>query len=130
MKMSDNGGSFLNFSICTAETSPVPTTSVASRGAAPQSKYLLKADQLLALVPNGDRCYATNPITACCRPVGSIDPHEPDSLRDSSWRFFAAPDFRDALENSHDGAFFTVEVLANYDRTVVPMLGELIFALA
>jgi hypothetical protein len=123
--MSANDGSFLNLSICKPETSLVSSPSVHIPGGAAQSKYLLKAQQVQPLVPNDGECFATDLITVHGRPIGIMVRHEALVPGDSGWRFFAGPEFPESLEHPHNnGGIFGVNVLANYDPAIIPMLGE------
>jgi hypothetical protein len=111
-----------------ADEPPLPFNATASTSPPPKSKYLLRADQLLPLCPGRGGCFASDLITVRGRPVGVMARDIPVHAVDSGWRFFAGPEYPNWIDDPESLGLFDVNVLANYDPAIIPLLDEPTFS--
>jgi hypothetical protein len=107
-----------------ADETPLPFNATESSSPLPKSKYLLRADQLLPLCPGRGGCFASDLITVRGRPVGVMVRDIPVHPADSDWRFFAGPEYPNWIDEPESVGLFDVNVLANYDPAIIPLLDE------
>ena len=101
---------------------PIKATSQAT--SRPGWKYLLRPEQPLPLVASSGGAYATDLITVKGRPVGFMLHDRPVDPGDTGWRFFAGPEFAQWEYKPGTGAFFVLNVIANYDPSIISFLQQ------
>jgi hypothetical protein len=67
-------------------------------------------------------CYATDEIAVKGRRVGFMYREDPDSERDSGWRFTAGDEDQLYMDNPDNVDVYDINLIANIDRSVVKHL--------
>ena len=88
----------------------------------PTKAFCLDAADIVDLVPNLGYCFATDRITVDGEKVGYMYREAPDDDTDSGWRFVAGDESDDYMDDSEKLGLYDVNVLANYDRDIIPFL--------
>jgi hypothetical protein len=92
--------------------------------ALPAKQYKLAADQLQAIATGYGACIASDKITVDGQPVRFMYREEAVHEDDSGWRFFSGTESDAYMEEPSNHAFYDCNTIANYDRSVVPLLGS------
>lgn len=91
-------------------------------------RYFLGKDQIKDIVHGYGDCVASDAITLHGRKVGYMVRETPDSFKppgargDSGWRFFAGDESEAYIGNAGNFDIFPVNVIANYDPEIAPLL--------
>jgi len=67
-------------------------------------------------------CIASDEITIEGYPVGLMYREKPLKDGDSGWRFFSGTEDQKYLNNPNNHSEFDVNVIANYDASIIPLL--------
>lgn len=57
------------------------------------------------------------------QPVGYMYRESPGLQHDSGWRFFSGKETQEYCDDAANFAMYDVNTVANYDRSIVPLLG-------
>jgi hypothetical protein len=87
-------------------------------------EFKLRPDQIQDIARGLGSCFASDKITVDGRPVGFMYREQPDNDLDSGWRFLSGTESDAYLEDASHLGLYDVNTIANYDRSVVPFLGE------
>jgi hypothetical protein len=88
-----------------------------------KKKFRLKPEDIKPLATGHGACIATDMITVKGRPVGFMYRQlRPDNEHDSGWRFMAGNEDQDYMDDEANHGVYDVNTIANYDRTIVPLL--------
>ena len=85
-------------------------------------KFALPAGPVRPLAENRGYCIASDMITVEGRKVGYMYREEPDNNLDSGWRFMSGRESRAYLDDATNFALYDVNMIANYDPDIVPLL--------
>ena len=85
-------------------------------------QFKLKEEDIVELVPKIEGCFATDKITVEGMPVGFMYRERPMEDWDSGWRFFSGTEEQDYVDDPNNSMVFNVNVIANYDRAIIPYL--------
>jgi hypothetical protein len=85
-------------------------------------KFLLRSDQIKPVAEGLGACMASDRITLDGKRVGYMYREDPSEKHDSGWRFFSGDESIAYTENPENFAFYDVNTIANYDRSIVPLL--------
>lgn len=73
--------------------------------------------------PNGEGCIVSDKITKEGYKVGYMYREQPDEGRpDSGWRFMAANEDDEYMNNPNNHHIFAVNTICNYDKDIIPYL--------
>jgi hypothetical protein len=84
--------------------------------------FFLPPEAIRALAGGRGLCFATDRITVDGYPVGYMYREKPDWLTDSGWRFLAGDEPPGYVDNPDNLALYDVNIIANYDRDILPFL--------
>ncbi len=84
--------------------------------------FKLQLEQLRPLVRHWGDCFASDRITVDGQPVGLMYREKSDFDSDSGWRFFAGDESAEYINNPANFGVYAVNVIANYDQSIVHML--------
>ena len=85
-------------------------------------KFKLSKEDIVELVFGYGSCFASDRITVDGRPVGFMYRETPDNDLDSGWRFLAGDEDDDYMSDVNNHAIYSVNTIANYDRSIIPLL--------
>lgn len=88
-----------------------------------KKEFRILGDKIVAVAPGRGSCIASDMILVDGHPVGYMYREPPDSEHDSGWRFFSGLESQDYADNADHYALYDVNTVANYDRSIVPLLG-------
>lgn len=88
-----------------------------------KKKYKLSEDDIEPLAEGIGGCFATDAITVDGEPIGFMYREPPEFEEDSGWRFLTGYESDDYINNPDNLAIYDVNVLANYDPDIIPLLG-------
>jgi hypothetical protein len=83
-------------------------------------KYLISEYQ--DLLDTGKTCLVTDKITVEGMKVGFMYREEPEDEDDSGWRFMSGTEDEDYMDNPENYLICDVNVVANYDKAIIPMI--------
>lgn len=86
--------------------------------------YKLSKDAIQPLATGLGGCIATDKITVEGQPVGFMYRQEPDNKFDSGWRFMSGLEDDEYMDDPENHAVYDVNTIANYDPSIVPLLGS------
>lgn len=87
-----------------------------------EKQFGIPGEQILPVAPGRGSCLASDMILCDGEPVGYMYREPPDSKHDSGWRFFAGLEDEEYAQNADNFGVYDVNTVANYDRTIVPLL--------
>lgn len=87
-------------------------------------KLHLSADQIKPLATGLGTCVATDKITVQGLPVRFMYREEAVNRDDSGWRFLSGLESDAYMENAHNQGAYDVNVIANIDPSVIPLLAS------
>ncbi|MBX3430791.1 MAG: DUF2185 domain-containing protein [Hyphomonadaceae bacterium] len=87
-------------------------------------QFKLSRDQIIPIAMGHGGCFATDMITVEGHPVRWMYRDEPHNPMDSGWRFFAGFESAEYINDRSNTAVYDVNTIANYDRTIIPLLSE------
>jgi hypothetical protein len=90
--------------------------------AAPPKHYKLVAGDLRPLAEGYGACIASDKITVDGNPLRFMYREPAIHHEDSGWRFFSGLESDTYLRDSANLEFFDCNTIANFDRTIVPLL--------
>ena len=85
-------------------------------------KFFITADDIRDIATGRGSCLATDSILVGGGKVGYMYRDDPDNEYDSGWRFFAAADSDEYVNNPKNVGIYDVNTLANYDGDIIPHL--------
>ena len=85
-------------------------------------QFKLAKEQIKRLVPHDGGCMASDRITVDGRPVGFMYREAPAHDTDTGWRFLAGDESDDYMADSSKHGIYAVNTIANYDRSIIPLL--------
>lgn len=95
------------------------------KGKPSMSKKLhLQADQIQALATGLGTCIATDKITVQGLPVRFMYREEAVNGTDSGWRFLSGLESDAYMENANNQGAYDVNIIANIDPSVIPLLAS------
>ncbi|GLR11256.1 DUF2185 domain-containing protein [Chitinimonas viridis] len=86
--------------------------------------YKLDKSQIRDLAVGYGLAMVTDMITVEGYPVGYMYRDEPEDEHDSGWRFFAGNESDAYIDNPKNFSLLDVNVIANYDETIIPLLAS------
>ena len=89
-----------------------------------EKQFKIPAADIKALAEGHGGCFATDMITVAGHKVGYMYREKPDFPEDSGWRFFSGKESEAYLEDPGNTAVYDVNTIANYDPTIIPLLGS------
>ncbi|KPC53897.1 DUF2185 domain-containing protein [Amantichitinum ursilacus] len=87
-----------------------------------QKHYKLNHKELADLASGRGLCVTTDKIVVDGAPVGYMVREEPEDDQDSGWRFFAGDEDDKYIDNPKNFSLLDLNVLANYDQSIVPFI--------
>lgn len=87
-----------------------------------EKRFRIKEEDLVELVSKIAGCYATDKITVDGMPVGFMYRERPQEDWDSGWRFFSGTEEQEYVDDPNNSMIYNVNVIANYDRAIIPYL--------
>lgn len=87
-----------------------------------QKQYKLNHQTVADLASGRGLCVTTDKIVVDGFQVGYMVREEPEDELDSGWRFFAGDEDDRYIDNPKHFSLLDVNVLANYDQSIVPYL--------
>lgn len=84
--------------------------------------YRLSTGELRSLVTGKGFCVVSDLIVVEGEPVRYMYRDQPEDDQDSGWRFFAGTESDAYIDNPKNFSLLDVNVVANYDDTIVPLL--------
>lgn len=85
-------------------------------------RFKIKEEDLVELVAKIEGCFATDKITVEGMQVGFMYRERPTESWDSGWRFFSGTEDQDYVDDPKNTMIYNVNVIANYDRAIIPYL--------
>lgn len=85
-------------------------------------KLFLPSDQIKPLVNDLGTCIATDKIAVQGLPVRFMYREAPVMAGDSGWRFLSGLESDAYMENANNQGAYDVNLIANIDPTVIPLL--------
>ncbi|TJZ73478.1 DUF2185 domain-containing protein [Chitiniphilus eburneus] len=85
-------------------------------------QYTIAPQDIRPLATGHGLCVATDLILMEGHPVGYMVREEPEDDEDSGWRFFAGSEDDRYIDNPKHFSLLDVNVLANYDQSIIPLL--------
>lgn len=82
----------------------------------------IPSDEIQSIAEGYGACFATDLVTRGDRGVNYLYREEPDFEGDSGWRFMAGSETQDYLDDAANTAIYDVNVVANYEPDIVPLL--------
>jgi hypothetical protein len=89
-----------------------------------RKNFHLRPADVCSLVVGHGLCIATDTITVDGQKVGFMYREEPYRENDSGWRFSAGQESDEYMGNVDNLALYDVNIIANYDPEIIPLLGE------
>ena len=83
-------------------------------------KYLITEFEDLLQI--GKTCLVTDKITVEGMKVGFMYRDVPDDASDSGWRFMSGTEDDDYMDDPENSQVVDVNVVANYDKAIIPMI--------
>lgn len=74
------------------------------------------------IIETGKTCLVTNKITVEGMKVGFMYREESDDEDDSGWRFLSGTEDDDYMDDPENMMMVDLNVVANYDRAIIPIL--------
>jgi hypothetical protein len=84
--------------------------------------YRLTAGELRPIAPGHGACIASDKITVDGEPVRFMYRERAIHEVDSGWRFLSGLESEAYLHDASNHAFYDCNTIANFDRTIVPLL--------
>ncbi|MDK2125836.1 DUF2185 domain-containing protein [Parachitinimonas caeni] len=84
--------------------------------------YKIEKKDIKPLATGHGLCVATDLITVEGQPIGYMVREEPEDDQDSGWRFFTGNEDDRYIDNPKNFSLLDVNVLANYDPSIIPLL--------
>jgi hypothetical protein len=81
-----------------------------------------KIEEFQDIIPTGGTCMASGKITDEGMKVGFMYREDPEDEFDTGWRFYSGTEDDAYVENPNNFMVYDVNTIANYDRSIVPML--------
>jgi len=94
------------------------------KNASAAKKFRIKPEKIEPLVPGLGGCFASDRITVDGVKVGYMYREASDFQHDSGWRFLAGDETQGYLADPAKLAIYDVNSIANYDKSVIPLLNE------
>ncbi|BCL75576.1 hypothetical protein JHS3_13120 [Jeongeupia sp. HS-3] len=89
-----------------------------------QKQFKLDKTQIQELATGHGLCVVSDMITVEGYPVGFMYREEPEDDADSGWRFLSGFESDTYIDNSKNFAVIDVNIVANYDAAIIPLLGS------
>lgn len=89
-----------------------------------KKEFKLAKEQIKPLAQGHGSCFATDMITVEGYPVRFMYREEPDNEVDSGWRFMSGFESDEYIDNPDNLAVYDVNTIANYDPSIIPLLGS------
>lgn len=89
-----------------------------------ESKFRLDPSKVEDLATGFGSCIASDRITIEGYPVRFMYREHADEDLDSGWRFFSGYEDEEYENDASKFALYDVNTIANYDRSIIPFLGE------
>jgi len=86
------------------------------------SKFLIPEENIRDLVSGMGYSLVSNKITVDGMPVGYMYREERMDKEDSGWRFLSGTETEEYLDDPDNSKALAVNVVANYDATIIPYL--------
>jgi hypothetical protein len=87
-----------------------------------KKRLKLEEHQIESIVEGLGLALATDKIMVDGEKVGFMHREQPNDANDSGWRFFSGSESEDYLNQPKHLGHYDVNVIANYDRDIVPHL--------
>ncbi|MFC4161516.1 DUF2185 domain-containing protein [Chitinimonas lacunae] len=84
--------------------------------------YRLSSNELRELATGHGFCVVSDLITIEGEPVRYMYRDQPEDEQDSGWRFFAGTESDTYIDNPKNFSLLDVNVVANYDESIIPLL--------
>ena len=85
-------------------------------------QFRLRSDEIKPVAVGYGACIASDMITVEGYPVRFMYRRSPDNSTDSGWRFFSGYEDDAYTNNAENHAVYDVNTIANYDRSITPLL--------
>ncbi|WP_432720963.1 DUF2185 domain-containing protein [Jeongeupia wiesaeckerbachi] len=89
-----------------------------------QKQFKLDKTQIRELATGHGLCVVSDMITVDGHGVGFMYREEPEDADDSGWRFLSGYESDGYIDNSKNFAVIDVNVVANYDEAIIPLLNS------
>lgn len=86
--------------------------------------YRLSPTQIAEIAPGRGSCLASDMILVDGKAVAYMYREHPELDHDSGWRFLAGTESQEYVDDPDHWAYYDVNTVANYDPSIVPLLGE------
>jgi hypothetical protein len=86
-------------------------------------RFRLSSNEIRPVATNCGSCIASDHITVEGRRVGFMYRQEPDNPGDSGWVFLSGEESQTYLDDATHLALYDINTIANYDPSIVPLLG-------
>ncbi|WP_269530864.1 DUF2185 domain-containing protein [Chitinimonas sp. BJYL2] len=86
--------------------------------------YKLDPNQIRPLATGHGHCVVSDMVAVEGKPVGYMYRDEPEDAEDSGWRFFAGNESDAYIDNPKHFSLLDVNVVANFDETIIPLLNS------
>lgn len=84
--------------------------------------FKLNQEDIQELTPLVGYCFVSDKITVDGLPVGYMYRETPTEKKDSGWRFFSGTEDEEYIDNENNIDVFEVNIVANFDRAIIPYL--------
>jgi hypothetical protein len=85
-------------------------------------KFKLKTEEITDLVTPIGYCLVSDKFTVDGLKVGFMYREKAEEKDDSGWRFLSGTESEEYLDNESNTMIFEVNVVANYDASIIPYL--------
>lgn len=85
-------------------------------------KFKIKPEEIKELIPPMGYSIVSDKITVDGLKVGFMYREKPEEKDDSGWRFLSGTETEEYLNDDNHSMIFDVNVVANYDRAIIPYL--------
>jgi len=89
-----------------------------------EKTFKLNQEDIQELIKPIGYCFASDKITVEGLPVGYMYRETPAEKEDSGWRFFSGTEEEDYLDDDNNIEAFDVNVIANFDKAIIPYLNS------
>lgn len=89
-----------------------------------QKHYKLEKHQIRPLATGLGLAMVSDMVAVEGRLVGYMYRDEPEDEEDSGWRFFAGNESDAYIDNPKHFSLLDVNIVANFDETIIPLLGS------
>ncbi|QNM95236.1 DUF2185 domain-containing protein [Chitinimonas koreensis] len=89
-----------------------------------QKRYKIDPKDIRPIATGLGLCVVTDLIAVEGQTIGYMYRDEPEDDEDSGWRFFTGGEDDRYIDNPKNFSLLDVNVIANYDAAIVPLLGS------